>query len=239
MAGWLKWFAAGALAAAASVGAQHALSRVPPPVVDVNMLFVPPPEMTKAMASGFDNVMADGLWLGLIQYYGDRIVQDDKRAVNLDAMLGLITDLDPKFYFAYFLGSWALADNGQVDAAVALLEKGAAAHRGEASEYQYPYLQGYMHFLYRRDYMAAARSFERTLRLPNAPANTRGFIARMYQTSGQDELALGVWRAMHASATDATTREIARKNIARVEAEMAGLKKRSFRPPPKKIKLTP
>src|SRR5688500_17008747 len=107
-AGWLKWAAAGVLAAGSMVGAQLQLERVPPPVLDVNMLFVPPDTLTKGLAAGYENMVADGLWLGLLQYYGDRVVRDDKRCVNLAPMFQLITDLDPQFWFAYWLGAWAL-----------------------------------------------------------------------------------------------------------------------------------
>jgi tetratricopeptide (TPR) repeat protein len=223
----VRWGLALLASAGLVVGTQLQLAKAPPPVVDVNMLFVPSKVVVGASATGFENLIADGLWLGLLQYYGDRLAVDQaKKTVNLPQMFDLITDLDPQFYFAYWLGTWAIGDSGDADAAVALLKKGA---RLNPQAFDYPYLQGFAEFLFRRDYRAAAQSFERAARYPDAPRFARTMAARMYQKQGQDTLALQTWQRLYANATDANTRGIAKRNIARIEAEMKHERPRAIR----------
>lgn len=225
MPAWLKWAAALVFCSAAGVGAQIELEHAPPPVVDVNMLFVPPKQLTLGGASGYQNILADGLWLGLLQYYGERLgVDQAKKTMNLPAMFDLITDLDPQFWFAYWLGAWAIGDAGEHDAAVALLDKG---QRLNPQDYNYPYLLGFVHFLYRHDYAAAAAAFEHAATLPDCPRFASTMAARMHQRQGQDHLALAIWKNLYDKATDKTTKQIAKNNVERIEAEMKGLRPRS------------
>jgi hypothetical protein len=137
MADGLKWLAGVFLGLACSMQATRAVSAYPSPELDRNMMFVPSETLVKATASGYENLIADALWLSLLQYYGDRYFADDRTMVNLEEMFSLITGLDTRFWFAYWLGAWALSDNGQVEAALRLLERGEAANPDEVN---YPYL---------------------------------------------------------------------------------------------------
>jgi hypothetical protein len=227
MGAWLKWGAALVISGAAAVGAQFQLAKAPPPVVDVNMLFVPPKELTVGAATGYQNMIANGLWLGLLQYYGDRLTIDmAQKTVNVPQMFDLITDLDPKFYFAYWLGTWAIGDAGDGRGAVKLLEKGERLNPGD---YQYPYLMGFAKFLFLTDFAGAAKDFERAAVLPGAPRFAQTMAARMLQKTGQDDLALRLWQNMYNQATDKATKQIAKRNVERIEAEMKGERERAFR----------
>lgn len=234
MAGWLGWSVGLVAAMACAIGSSFVVKSYPPREIDVNMLFVPPPDMVRKGAAGFDNCIADSLWLSLLQYYGERYFSQSRKMVNLDAMFMLITDLDPKFWFAYWLGAWALSDDGQPDRALALLKAGEARN---PDHLHYPYLQGFINFLYMGDYEEAAACFERAHTKPIVEwEDQRRFCktmaARMYQKVGKDELALKVWQNLYANATDRSLKDIARRNIERVEAEMKGLrpKPRMFSP---------
>jgi tetratricopeptide (TPR) repeat protein len=223
------WAICGLTAFALSVEAQWAHRRLPPPELDVNMLFVPPPEMTKALATGYRNLIADGLWLGLLQYYGERLVQQSaerRRAVNLAPMFNLITDLDQRFWFAYWLGAWALGDNQEPDAAIALLQKG---ERENPQDYNYPYLQGFIQFLERKDYPSAYQAFMRATSFPDAPRFAKTMAARMLQKEGMDAQALQIWQGIYAAAQDKVTKDIARRNVERIQAEMKGQAPRAFK----------
>lgn len=228
----IKWVATALVSAAAVLGIQFQLAKVPPPEVDVNMLFVPPEGLTRHLATGHENVIADGLWLGLLQYYGDRMVREgeERRFVNLAPMFDLITDLDPQFWFAYWLGAWALVDAEEPDAAVTLLKKG---HRLNPTDYNYPYLEGFVQFLGREDYPAAAKAFELAATLPDAPRFATSMAARMHEHTGQAGLSLQIWRGLADNPdTDAHTRSIAKKNVERILAEMRGEKPKAFKRAP-------
>lgn len=229
MAKWIKWGAAALVSAGAVFGIQSRLAALPPPSVDVNMLFVPPPALTRHLATGHENVIADGLWLGLLQYYGDRILYDPERRhmVNLAPMFELITDLDPTFWFAYWLGAWALVDNDEADAAAALLEKG---HKKNPTDYNYPYLKGFVQFLGKGAYAEAAVSFEKAATYDEAPRFAKTMAARMHEHTGQHELSLQIWRGLAENPeTDENTRKIAKRNVERILAEMRGEQPKAFR----------
>jgi tetratricopeptide (TPR) repeat protein len=221
---WLRWLAGTALSLAISAQATQAVKTYPTPEIDVNMMFVPSGALLKGTASGFENVIADTLWLSLLQYYGDRYFADDRTMVNLEEMFTLITELDPRFWFAYWLGAWALSDDGQADAALRLLERGEAAN---PQDLNYPYLQGFILFLMKRDHIAAARCFERAATKPVAEWESqrrfaRAMAARMYREDGKPALALEIWRNILENATDRALADIAKTNIRRIEAELRG-----------------
>lgn len=229
--GTLPWATAGLVALGLSIGSAAVIRSYPPRELDVNMLFVPPPSMVKAGASGFENMLADSLWLTLLQYYGERYFSENPNMMNLDAMFELITDLDPKFWFAYWLGAWALGDNQQVDVAIRLLEKG---ERLNPDHLHYPYLQGFVRFLFNGDYAGAAACFERAATRPIAEWEdqkrfARSLAARMYQKQGKDALALQIWENL-AKSPDRATADIAKRNVKRIKEEMAGLRKPAFAP---------
>lgn len=222
----LKFLIAGAIAVGGASWSVTELRAMPRPEVDVNMLFVPPAKVLKAAASGYENLVADVLWLSLVQYYGDRYFADDRTMHNLEAMFELITDLDSKFWFAYWLGGWALADDSQPDAAIRLLARGEARNPDEAS---YPYLQGFIHFLMKSDPMAAAACFLRAaekpiLEWPEQRRFARSMAAHMYRRGGQRELALRLWELMLEESADKAVRDIAARNVERLRAEIAGSK---------------
>lgn len=230
MRGVWPWGACAAVALGASIVASGVVRSYPPREIDVNMLFVPAPQMVQAGATGYENMIADSLWLSLLQYYGERYFSEHRDMVNLDAMFGLITDLDPKFWFAYWLGAWALGDNGQSKAAIALLEKG---ERLNPDHLHYPYLQGFVYFLFDGNYAAAAKAFERAATRPIAEWEdqkrfARSLAARMYQKQGKDALALSIWENI-AKTADKATADIAKRNVARIKAEIEGKRDRAFK----------
>lgn len=231
MRGMLPWALGAAATLGLSIGSSWVVRSYPPREIDVNMLFVPSATMVKAGASGFENMLADSLWLTLLQYYGERYFSENRDMVNLDAMFALITDLDPKFWYAYWLGAWALGDNGQTDAAIRLLEKG---ERLNPDHLHYPYLQGFVRFLFLSDFAGAAACFERAATRPIAEWDdqkrfARSLAARMYQKQGKDALALQIWENL-AKSPDRATADIAKRNVKRIKEEMAGLRTKAFKP---------
>ncbi len=231
MGGTLPWAVGLVATLGLSIGSSLVIRSYPPRELDVNMLFVPPPAMVKAGASGYENVIADSLWLTLLQYYGERFFSENPKMVNLDAMFDLITELDPKFWFAYWLGAWALSDNGQTDVAIRLLEKG---ERLNPDHLHYPYLQGFVRFLFLSDYLGAAACFERAATRPIAEWEdqkrfARSLAARMYQKQGKDVLALQIWEDLTKSG-DRATADIAKRNVARIKGEIAGERPRAYKP---------
>ena len=75
---------------------------------------LPSPEITKTAALGYDNLIADLLWLQFIQYVGGVEV---KYLPEMSSLLNNIVALDPKFVKAYVFGAHCLSDNHEFGSA--------------------------------------------------------------------------------------------------------------------------
>ena len=70
-------------------------------------LSVPPARTAKAIGAGYDNIVADSLYVQFIYYFG-RHMRRDREFHNMAPVLDLVTVLDPQFHDAYFMGAMAI-----------------------------------------------------------------------------------------------------------------------------------
>jgi len=182
-------------------------------VEDVTRYVVPPVEVLSAVATDFENLLADSYWLLFLQMNGENLVVEApsrRDFTHAYPSLDLITTMDPEFHDAALFGSWVLADGERLEEARTLIAKGMKRH---PRDYRYPYQLGILEFLYGKRYLEAARYFETASNLPDAPPGTRRFAASMYQKGSKSELAIQTWRAIHQGAGDARSREIAERAL--------------------------
>jgi len=123
----LAWVVPGLVAAAAFVGGDAASDRarsVRPEDPNVGVSYLPTSEALKLVSMGYENVVADALWLRTVTYYGAWAKGDH----GLDFFRELthrVVDLDPWFVEGYKFGAFVLADDlDRMDEAHALLAKG-------------------------------------------------------------------------------------------------------------------
>src|SRR6266496_2372404 len=87
------------------------------------LLYLPSGKYLKVMALGFDGLLADGLYLWSIQYYGNYDIKD--RYAYLERIYDqVITELDPHYLDPYLVG--ALIMSGEAhdpEMALRLLDK--------------------------------------------------------------------------------------------------------------------
>ncbi|HBN07817.1 MAG TPA: hypothetical protein DD435_03920 [Cyanobacteria bacterium UBA8530] len=182
-------------------------------------LLVPPLEVVRAVASGFNTVIADVFWLDFLQYNGEKLISDrpyKDEVHNIGAMLFFITDLDPRFTFAYQFGGWALADAYQEADAARLLDRG---HRALPRDAMIPFQRGFVEFLFRHDYNEAARWFMIADRLPGCPPRARRMAASMYAKVNKKDLARATWQEILDQAKDLQTRRIAERHLEMLRKE--------------------
>lgn len=205
----LAWIlTAGAIAGAAGLpGAM----RHPADPARQGYLSVPPAPVAR-MVLGFENLAADALYMRFASYWGYQLTHG-RHFQNLSPILNLIVDLDPRFKPAYDLGALALADSGQVDAAVALLDKGAKHH---PNDYWFPYQAGFTLFFFGDDYLRAAGYYERAAAMPSAPPAARYFVARMYEKATRKDLAIETWQRIFAGSRDPSVRRVAKNSLKRL-----------------------
>ncbi|MEB3196916.1 MAG: hypothetical protein VKP62_06890 [Candidatus Sericytochromatia bacterium] len=181
------------------------LDAVPP-------MSIPLARAVKRVATGFDNVVADGYFLAFIHHFGGSL-RERRKVRQAAPVLELITDLDPHFEGAYVLGTLALGDAGQLEAADALWHKAVAANN---RRWQLPYQAGMTMFLFGDQpdqYLRAARWFGRAASLPGAPPEARFMEGRMYQVTERRALAIALWRDIYLHDPRPTSRDVAARTL--------------------------
>jgi hypothetical protein len=147
------------------------------PTGDVGPL--PDGSVVRVLSLGFDRLMADLFWVRTIYYVGD---DASERAgyPAIERLANLVTDIDPQFTSAYALMGSALSGlRGDVEAAIAFLEKGIA----NVKYWKLHYQLGFIYFVEKQDYPSAARQIEIASTL-GGPPYLPLFASRLYANSG-------------------------------------------------------
>lgn len=154
-----------------------------------SLLFLPTGEYLDAVSLGYQSLLADGLYLWSIQYYGHHRTAEGRK--YLWRIFDVITDLDPRYQDAYLTGALVMAsDMADPVMAIELLMKGAGQNPDdwiywvEAAHYAWIDLE---------DYALAASYFDRALEKPGVPTFIRRARAGMSEYAGQSEQALALW----------------------------------------------
>ena len=173
-------------------------------------LFLPDSKHLKPALLGFHGVAADLLWIQIVQYVGAHM-ETDMKFPQLAKALELATSLDPHFIEPYrFGGLFLLYFARQPEAAVSLLEKGAAAN---PDRWELPHDLGRYYYLEARDYPRALRWWERAEKLPGRPEYLPRFVARLYGQTGHAETALELWAELYRTAQNDSLRALALREI--------------------------
>lgn len=174
------------------------------------LLYLPNGKYLKAMSLGHESLLASLVYLWSIQYYSDYRRADRYRFV--EHVYGeVITELDPHYIDAYWLGALILTmEKGDLEAGLALLDKGFAAN---PTAWILPYLAGWEAERF-GEHGKAAAYFERAAAAPGAPHQLRRLQAGMVARSGDFRAAIAVWEEVLADPrADDTARGIARRQI--------------------------
>jgi tetratricopeptide (TPR) repeat protein len=188
---------------------------------DDEAMWLPPAATLARWSFGFEGLLADLYWLRTVQYYGRRVFRPGARLEHLDALLDLVTTLDPHFLAAYRFGAIFLAlpppqGAGRPDRALALLDRGIAANPGQ---WRLLLDKGFVLLWDVRDYAKAAEVFLRVSRHPRAPAWTRDLAAAAFARAGRREIARRIWRDRLEHGESVHVRENARYQLLCLRAE--------------------
>jgi tetratricopeptide (TPR) repeat protein len=156
------------------------------------LLYLPSGKHLRLMSLGHPTLLADVLYLWAIQYYSDYERGDRQRWVR-HVFDDVITELDPRYVDAYWMGALILVLEFQdVDAGVALLAKGTDRN---PEEWILPYLAAWECYHAGRLDQATA-FFERASRVPGAPTAVRRMRASIVAQQGDLEDALATWSSI-------------------------------------------
>ena len=177
-------------------------------------LYLPDAKYLKPILIGFHGVAADLLWIRTVQYVGAHL-ETDRKFPHLAKALDLATSLDPHFLQPYGLGGlFLLYFARQPEAAVSLLEKGAAAN---PDRWELPHDLGRYYYLEARDYPQALWWWERAAKLPGRPDYLPRFVARLHAQTGHAETALDLWSELYRTAQNDSVRSLAMQEIERLK----------------------
>ena len=165
---------------------------------------LPRGEYLKPALLGYQHLGADLLWLRLLQVWGKKKNTDNEYEWIYHA-LDVITTLDPRYAYAYYVGGVALTNYAnRPDLSNRLLEKG---HHNNPGEWNLPFLLGYNHYFALGDATKGAEYIGRAARTPGAPDFLPGLATRMHAEAGNPDVALQFLEALWKENPDLVVRE--------------------------------
>lgn len=167
-------------------------------------LRLPRAEYLRKAALGFDNLLADMLWLKAVQHIGERKISSEGYDWIYKA-LDIVSTLDPKYVEPYEVGGLILTiDGNKVDLSNKILEKGVA---NITDVWQLPYYLGFNYFFYLKDYQKAAEYMSRAASTPGSPPYMPLLASRLYVESKDPAYALEFLGRMYENTKDEGLRE--------------------------------
>lgn len=188
----------------------------PPAARAAELSYLPKGEYLKVAVLGYRQIVADLIWLKAVQHFGERKQTKEGYKWAYHAV-DVLTDLDPKFAFAYqaagtILGVWA----GLVHESIALLCKGM---RHNPEVWELPFFLGYDYYYELQDPKSAALYFQKAAELPGSPAYLPRLAARMTVEAGDPEAALEFLQRLYQQVTDDQIRKGLEQRMREVATE--------------------
>jgi hypothetical protein len=190
-----------------------------PDTYKVERQLIPPPPHIERFAFGYQEVIADTLWIRALQDFDYCDVQTAKNICRnnswLFQMLDSITNLSPNFRVPYAAGALALTVLiTDVDGASKIFEKGVKAF---PKDWPLLYRAAY-HYLYEVNDKKRAAELLIEAGKNGAPTWVFSLASRLYSDSGKVELAKALLEQMIQEKQDPYLIERVRKKIESIEA---------------------
>jgi tetratricopeptide (TPR) repeat protein len=152
---------------------------------DGNVGVLPDGNAVRVLSLGFERCVADLFWVRTVYYVGDDVASTAKWP-GAERLANLVTDTDPSFDTAYIVMSSVLGGlRGDTDAAIRILEKGAAV----SSNWRIHFLLGFEYFMEKQEYTRGAECLERAIAL-GGPPYLQLLVSRLYAHAGDTDTAL-------------------------------------------------
>jgi hypothetical protein len=171
-------------------------------------LCLPSPGALKLISLGFDQLVADCLWLQFIQYIGGKEnslkVRPDVAALMLDD----ITALDPHFSQAYFFIATVVGgDLHEPAVADKLIQRGIAAN---PDNWYIPFMAGVNKYLFSHDEVGAAKYYKVASKFPSAPSWLAGQAQILAAQIPSTIKSIRLWQNIFDSSSEFAVRQRAR-----------------------------
>jgi tetratricopeptide (TPR) repeat protein len=180
--------------------------------------------------------LADLYWLRLVQYIGTP-EHHQQKLPQLYPLANLVTDLDPRYAYAYLAPGMLLSTTGRIQESNHLLEKGVS---NAPWRWEIPFYLSFNHWYELRNLEEGARWLKVAATVKGAPPWIGTLINRLYSSAGQIDLAIGYTKQMYEQAISEGQRaDLGRRledldterTLQQLEAACATFRERFGRPP--------
>lgn len=179
-----------------------------------SIIYLPSGRFLKFGTFGFRNLAADMIYLWAIQYFSTPTIDD--RFAHLDHIFAIINELDPRYQDPYEVGAMiAVQEKRDVQAAFAILDRGAANNPGE---WIYPFDAGHVALMTLKDYPLAEKYFTQCLKIPGVPDFVERLRANAIFKKGDLKTSWETWLDIYRRAPDERTKKIASNHLYNVKA---------------------
>ncbi|MBN1572463.1 MAG: hypothetical protein JW984_04620 [Deltaproteobacteria bacterium] len=179
------------------------------------LLYIPSGKVLKIVSLGFDEVMADILYIRMLDYFGTHATSD-RTYTWLYHMADLVTTLDPKFRFPYiFAGLMLNLEANQHENARKIIIKGMNEF---PNDWYFPFVLGINYFFHDGDFKDAADSIEKASRLPKSPAYLKDLALKLRREGATRETAIAFLQHLYVNFKDKELRKILAARIREIKA---------------------
>ena len=189
-----------------------------PPEIRDDLRLLPTKEMVGIMSMDHHGAAADLLFTQVSIHSGSlmwkplSIKFDSKWAFG---MMGLVTDLDPRYREAYLLTAMGLIHKfSDANLALPILKKGMEAM---PDSWEMPYWYGYDHYFYLDDSKTASEYFLKAAQKPGAPKTNWGLLVNVSRESGFYENAYWALKVMYDNSDNEKVKMIYAKKLVQLE----------------------
>lgn len=161
--------------------------------ISESLNYLPSGTFLKGMALGYDEALADFLWVRTVGYFGTH-VKTDRDYTWLIHMLRLIVDLDPRYESPYeFAGVVLPSELKKVEEGIAFLEEGIKnIPRHNPRYWLQNFYLGFIYMIYKNDPIKAAHQFEIAATFPKSPDYLPLLVGRLYGSVNKPYMGIAV-----------------------------------------------
>ncbi len=179
-----------------------------------SVLYLPKAEYLKYATFGYDEILADLVYIWAIQYYSNYSIFN--RFQYLDHIFEVIAELDPGFVDPYDIGAMIAIDQAKdIATAFNILDRGLEKN---PDEWLFPFMAGHYAQRFIEDYKIAQDYYKKAMEIDGAPAQTRRLYANAVFMTMDYQTALEQWLEILETAEDERTKKIASNHIYRTKA---------------------
>jgi len=178
-----------------------------------SVLYLPKAQYLKYATFGYDEILADLVYIWAVQYYSNYSIFD--RFQYLDHIFEVIAELDPNYVDPYDIGAMIAIQGKDIAQAFNILDRGLEKN---PDEWLFPFMAGHYAQRFIEDYKIAQYYYKKAMEIDGAPAQTRRLHANAVFMLKDYQTALKEWVEIHNTAEDKRTRKIASNHIYRTKA---------------------